>query len=135
MCNSSLMKWKIASLGFGLFLSCTLSSEPFKEGRILYEVHCSNCHGLKFEGFEQLYPPLDPDRIKSLSRNEMVCLLVNGRNPEQKDDFKSAMPGFEKLSEVQICNILNYLGNHFGSDTQYHPMEVKAMITSCKDQK
>lgn len=129
------MKWTIISFSFYFFSNCTLSPETFKEGKELYETHCSNCHGLKFEGLVKLYPALSGEKIRDYSRSEMVCLIIKGRKTKSEDNFKSEMPPFDKLSEIQICNILNYLGNHFGANTNYFPSEIQDIRLKCSDQK
>ena len=123
---------------FLLFLSLLTSCEqqPYQIGERLYKVHCANCHMDAGEGLGALIPPLVAADYLTENRDQLACILrhglqdtivVNGKTYAEK------MPGNDKLTEIQITNVLNYVLQSWGN--QVPPLtfeEVKTSLERCK---
>jgi len=109
-----------------------LSTEPYKEGKFIYEKQCSNCHGLSFEGLAKLYPAFDPKKLSQYYRKELICLVKHGTIVNEKTNLNSVMPSFEKLSEIQICNVLNYIFDKHQISPKFELEEIRLLIKDCK---
>lgn len=125
------MKWVPISI-FCFFLSCQLSTEPYKEGKFIYDKQCSNCHGINFEGLAKLYPAFETKKLSEFNRKELICLVKHGSIESVNTNFNSVMPGFEKLSEIQICNVLNYIFDKHQISPKFELEEIRLLIKDCK---
>jgi mono/diheme cytochrome c family protein len=128
--------------GLGVLVVCYIvfiildASEEGKSSH-LYHKLCADCHGKNGEGFKDLYPPLaNSDFMKSqdiqiacIIRNGMsVPVMVNGKPYQQK------MPPFQKLSIVEITNLMNFIMNSWGNQREFVKLEeVKRVLESCQE--
>ena len=120
-----------------LFLIACQNNSPFFEGKHLYGVHCANCHGEAGVGLGALIPPLAGSDYLQINRSGLPCLLkaglkdtiiVNGVTYEGQP-----MPANGLLSDIQITNILNYIGNSWGNQLpNFRLDEVQQGLKSCK---
>ena len=81
-------------------------------------------------GLAKLIPPLDSSRLTISDPQKLVCIIRKGKpvNPETGQ----AMPGNLKLHEVELTNLINYLGDQYAREPQAVMVEeVKKMITGC----
>jgi len=122
------------------FSSCKSASELkseqyFVEGYQLYTTNCANCHQADGKGMSNLYPPLantpilsDKAAIACIIKNGMKgTILVNGK------EFNRPMPANPKLTEIEIAEIVSYVGMKFGKDSLYTPIEVvQQALANCK---
>ena len=122
------------------FFSCKSASELkseqyFVEGYQLYTTNCANCHQADGKGMSNLYPPLantpilsDKAAIACIIKNGMKgTILVNGK------EFNRPMPANPKLTEIEIAEIVSYVGMKFGKDSLYTPIEVvQQALANCK---
>ncbi len=82
----------------------------------MYEGQCSGCHGLKAEGFRELYPPLTNSENFRKDPYNTACLIVNGlEGPLEVNGitYDQRMLAIEGLTDVQITNILNFVADEF----------------------
>ncbi|MBK9272182.1 MAG: c-type cytochrome [Saprospiraceae bacterium] len=125
------MKGKLIA-SFLFIVSCQISLQPFKEGKLLYNHHCANCHGLRMEGLAQLYPSLSREGLLIKSQKEIICLVKYGSPISQPSkEIKTPMPSNEKLSEIQLCNLINYLYEMLQIDSITSLQEVQSAIQKC----
>lgn len=121
-------------LPFLLLLAC--DRNPYKQGAILYENFCQNCHMEDGSGLEGLIPPLaNVDFVKN-KQDQLACIiryglqdsiLVNGRT------YNQAMAGIPQLSNVEIGNIINYINHAWGNDYGFYPPDrVDRMLEDCE---
>lgn len=118
-----------------LLLISACQPNPYKQGERLYKANCANCHMDNGEGLGALIPPLAGADYLEKNREKLPCLLrygikdsivVNGKI------YAEAMPGVATLSEVQIANILNYVGTTWGNDiAPYRLDEVQKHLGNC----
>lgn len=112
---------------------------PFRQGEILYNNFCANCHMADGSGLKGLIPPLagadyveaDPARTACIIRYGLEdTIVVNDTS------YTQPMAGIDKLSDFEITNIINYINQAWGNDYGYTTFdEVKARLDSCAARK
>ena len=116
-----------------LFYSClNLDSNPYKQGKKLYEDNCQNCHQEDGKALEGLIPPLAGSDYLQKNKMNVPCIIQYGMEGEVIVNGKSynhPMPGITILTPIQIANIVNYISNEWGNDYGYISYEdvVKAL--------
>jgi len=71
-------------------------------GRLVYEDHCSKCHGENAEGTKKR-PSLRSDRVQqAATEGDLHWLLVNG-------NIGRGMPSWSKLGDPQIWQVISYV--------------------------
>lgn len=117
-------------------MSCTFSPETYKEGKQVYENYCSGCHGIKMEGLKDLYPSLDDIKWYDQNRNHIPCWLKHGITIKNLKRGKQEMPAHTELSNIQICNVLNYLNSsNWKLKTPFSLEEIDYNLKECSNQK
>jgi cytochrome c oxidase cbb3-type subunit 2 len=77
-------------------------AEAVAAGRLVYEEHCSQCHGENAEGTKKR-PSLKSDRVQQeATEGDLHWLLVNG-------NMGRGMPSWSKLGDPQIWQVISYL--------------------------
>jgi mono/diheme cytochrome c family protein len=122
-------------LSIQLFAACN-SSTAYPEGKKLYELHCSGCHGKKGEGLEALIPPLANADMLQNSGIIVACWIKNGLEGKiivNGVEYDNAMPANKRLSDIEIANILNFILNSWGNQQVFiNPDEVKKTLINCQ---
>jgi len=113
----------IAALAFGVADGSWMRHVPAKDherknpfagqadavsaGRLVYEDHCSKCHGENAQGTKKR-PSLRSERVQQeATEGDLHWLLVNG-------NMGRGMPSWSKLGDPQIWQVITYvktLGN------------------------
>jgi mono/diheme cytochrome c family protein len=71
-------------------------------GRLVYEDHCSKCHGENAQGTKKR-PPLRSARVQQeATEGDLHWLLVNG-------NMARGMPSWSKLGDPQIWQVIRYV--------------------------
>lgn len=135
------MKKLLLTVSFGLFL-IALACSPKKEqdntvqtaaasglnqketqyysnGRKLYKTICANCHMENGEGLGRLIPPLANSDYLVSNRADLARTLKYGLNgPITVDgvDYNQPMPANPGLTDLEIAEILTYIGNTWGNN-------------------
>lgn len=132
------MSKKSLFTSFCLFALCLISAcqpNPYKQGERLYKTNCANCHMDNGEGLGALIPPLAGADYLEKNREKLPCLLRHGIKDSIVVNGKiyvEAMPGVATLSDVQIANILNYVGTTWGNDiAPYRLGEIQKHLGNC----
>jgi mono/diheme cytochrome c family protein len=132
------MKWTSIAIGLLLgFQACQFSDQPYKEGMVVYEQHCSPCHGHTGEGFGKLYPNLSDTAFIRLHRDELACWIRQGiglpsstRSMLRHSDM--TMPAFKTLNAVDLSNVLNYVNHELWKFAEeFSLQEVENSLKSC----
>jgi mono/diheme cytochrome c family protein len=122
-------------------LSCQTSEELkseqyFAEGYQLYSLHCSNCHQQDGKGMSNLYPPLEGS-IALADKVLIACIVRNGMKGDitvNGQIFNRPMPPNQKLTEIEIAEIVSYVTMKWGKDSAYTKIEtVRADLANCKE--
>ncbi|TVR87592.1 MAG: cytochrome c [Saprospirales bacterium] len=109
---------------------------PHRHGEWLFEIHCANCHMADGTGLGELIPDLwESPYLQKTTIHEAACLIRYGiKTPDPLDpDLKIyPMPPNYELTESEIANILNYIGNSFGNEGGYiNPTTLKEVLSDC----
>jgi mono/diheme cytochrome c family protein len=120
-----------------LILSCDYSTEPYKEGKRIYENQCAPCHGMNGEGFGSLYPNLYDTSFINGNRFFLSCWIRRGIGPDSLNARKErysdlAMPALPNLSSIDLCNVLNYLNGQFWKMESFSINEIESQLKSCE---
>lgn len=92
-------------------------------GKELYNIHCSACHAEDGSGLEQLVPSLVGN--KSLKGNwSQVVYLIRFGVSERNDLGSAVMPANQSLTEKDLHDLVNFLGNVWGNNTGLIPLDV-----------
>jgi len=91
------------------------------QGEQLYKLHCSNCHQPDGKGFGLLYPPLaNADYLKE-KKDSIICIIRNGMSGPVTVNgqiYDQAMPGNEKLTDLEIAEILTFIYVTWGGEDE-----------------
>jgi hypothetical protein len=122
-----------------IYFICTQIVEATKGGssQFLYENLCADCHGKEGEGLAGLYPPLaNSDYIQKQKLN-IACLIRHGAQDTMVVNgvsYLQPMPAFKKITEVEITNLVNYIGSHWGNALPTYKLEdIKNQLKTCKE--
>ncbi len=110
--------------------------DPYADGAQIYKSYCANCHMDSGEGLGALIPPVNGVDYLTQNRDQLPCLiryglqdsiLVNGKM------YAEQMPAADKLSDIDITNVLNYLNTHLGNQNPLFTLEeVRSRLDHCK---
>lgn len=119
---------------FSLLFSC--QQKPYRQGEILYQNFCANCHMEDGQGLAELYPPLAGADYLQQQDGRIACLIrygMEGPLVVNGTTYDMEMPGVEKLSPVEITNIINYIHHAWGNNLRTVQLEeVREELRSCK---
>ena len=118
---------------FILLYSPGCQKNPYSQGQVLYTYHCENCHMADGSGLAKLIPHLDSSRLTLSDPAKLVCLIRKGlpKNPETGQE----MPANRELNEVELANLINFLGYKYGDSPQTVMVEdVKNMLAGCQSE-
>ncbi|MBV6428630.1 MAG: hypothetical protein KIPDCIKN_03165 [Haliscomenobacter sp.] len=108
---------------------------PYKKGEALYKTHCANCHMPDGTGLEGNIPPLAGSDYFLANPVATACniryglqdtIRVNGRV------YAQPMAAIPQLGELEITNIINYIGHSWGNRAPYLSLgKVKKALEEC----
>src|SRR5689334_16995399 len=126
------MRNKVLLCFLSLLIFSKCQPDTYRQGRVLYEVHCENCHMEDGKGLFDLIPSLvNPDYITQ-KPIKAVCLIPNGL-PRNKETMQQ-MPGNLTLNDVENTNLLNYLRSLSNIDAEViKTIDVKKVLDQCPD--
>ena len=91
----------------------------------MYKSYCANCHMDTGEGLGALIPPINGVEYLAKNHDRLPCLVryglqdsivVNGKS------YAEQMPPADKLSDIDITNVLNYVNTHLGNqESAFYP--------------
>lgn len=112
-------------------------TNPYKQGKVLYEQNCQNCHQDDGHAVRGLIPPLAKSEYLSDPAN-VACIIRNGLKGEitvNGETYNHEMPPNLILTPTQISNIINYINNSWGNK---HPFvsynKVAESLRACGDE-
>ena len=86
------------------------------QGKILYNANCYNCHQHSGKGFRNLYPALIKSTTLTNDIASAACLIKYGTKKSRKaSNLNILMPAQTELSNLEIAEILTYIGNSWGN--------------------
>jgi mono/diheme cytochrome c family protein len=104
-------------------ISCSTRDPKFQQyfvqGQVLYEKHCSNCHQKNGTGLGRVYPPLASSDYLNNNFEKTLCMMKYGTQGEivvNGKSFNKTMPAIPSLTELEIAEIVTYIGNSWGHE-------------------
>ena len=114
-----------------LFAMISCDNQTYKQGRLVYERNCMNCHMEHGEGFQNLIPALKDSKILD-NDQELICLIRNGIDTKGSEEKVQPMPGNDKLTPTALSNLINYLRHEYDiKPTVLLPKEVEHYLNDC----
>ena len=109
----------------------------YVNGKGLYETHCLNCHAPDGSGLKNLYPPLTDTTYLKNNQSKLACMIKYGMNDTISVNgqvYDNNMPSNTQLSDIDVTQILVYIGNSFGNKLGAFDMkEVSAALKECRE--
>lgn len=103
---------------------------PYNQGEVIYNYACGNCHMPDGSGLAKLIPPLDSSRLTLSDPQKLVCLIRHGLTAN--NETGQEMPANTTLNEVELTNLINYLGYEYAFSPQTVQVEdIKKMLAGC----
>ena len=116
-------------------LPSSCDSNPYKQGQLLYENYCQNCHQENGEALLGLIPPLKNSDYLERHQTELPCIIRHGLSGEITVNglpYNHEMPENKEFSEIEIANIINFVNNSWGNDYGYVSYDVvKETLEKC----
>ena len=104
---------------------------PYRQGQVLYTIHCENCHMVDGSGLAKLIPSLDASKLTLSNPGKLVCLIRKGLPVNKQTGQK--MPANTFLNDVEMTNLINFLGSKYSSNPQTVQVEeVKKLLAACQ---
>lgn len=122
---------------FCLALLCSFvvscDSNPYRQGHELYKINCESCHMEDGSGLAKLIPSLKSSDLFRSSPECLICLIRHGLDKNQLTGQQ--MPANNRLNDVELANLVNYLRQEYASITKaVTTEEVNACLAICKDE-
>ncbi len=99
------------------YFSC--QTQPYPQGKILYENFCANCHMEDGQGLGELIPPLAGADYLQKYKNTIPCIIRYGIEDTiivNDVTYSQPMAGIEALNDVEITNVINYINTAWGNE-------------------
>ena len=113
------------------FVMAGCGENPYRQGQDLYIVHCENCHVRDGSGLGKLIPALDASKLTLSDPGKLICLIRKGL-PVNKQTGQQ-MPSNTILNDVEMTNLINFLGSKYSSNPQTVQVEaVKKLLSACQ---
>ena len=116
-------------------LTQSCEQKPYKHGEILYQNFCQNCHNEDGEALRKLIPPLANSDYLINHKEELACIIRYGLEGEivvNGIKYNQVMSPIDKLTDVEIANIINYINNTWGNSNGYTSLvDVQKSLENC----
>ena len=118
-----------------LLLAC--EQEPYKQGRLLYENYCIQCHQADGKAYKKLYPPIAQADYLVKNKDRVPCIIYYGMEGELEVNgviYNQNMPAHTNFNDIDIANLVNYINNNFGNDLGYTPLkDIQNALNNCEE--
>lgn len=119
-----------------VFLLATACGEAgYPSGARVYKATCANCHLDQGEGLGALIPPLANSDYLLQHRDQLACIIRYGLADTIKVNgiaYQEKMEPIPGLSDIQITNVLNYIGSRWGNQVPtFRLEEVRESLLRC----
>ena len=108
----------------------------YVNGKGLYEKYCQNCHAADGSGLKNLYPPLTDSLYLKENRAKLACIVKYGLTEKimvNGQVYEEAMPANVHLTDIDVTQILVYIGNSFGNNLgSFQMSNVSAQLKECQ---
>ena len=111
------------------------NSNPYSQGKIMYENFCVSCHMEDGTGLMGNIPPLANSDYLINNRDKLACIIRYGLTSEitvNGKKYETPMEGVPQLKEVEIANIINYINHEWGNQNGYTTIQqVMKQLKDC----
>tara|TARA_A100000171_G_C2129695_1_gene145882 strand:- start:885 stop:1343 length:459 start_codon:yes stop_codon:yes gene_type:complete len=93
-------------------------TQYYSNGRRLYKSICQNCHMENGEGLGRLIPPLAKSDFLTKNKADLPRILkygLHGPITVNGIEYNQPMPANPKLTDIEVAEILTYIGNTWGN--------------------
>lgn len=92
-------------------------SEEYETGQKIYTQQCMVCHGPNGKGSEGMFPPLASSEWVNDKGKLMRTVLagLSGEIEVNGETYNQEMPGFARLTDQELAELLTYIRNSFGN--------------------
>lgn len=130
------MKFKVPLLLFSVcFAVLSCERKPYRQGEILYQNFCANCHMDDGSGLAGNIPPLAGADFVRQNQDQLACIIrygLEGGVVVNGIAYQNPMAGIPQLSEFEIANIINYINQAWGNDYGYLPLkDIRESLEGC----
>ncbi len=134
--SASMHYFKIVLFTGALFIFSACERSPYQDGARIYKSYCANCHMDTGEGLGALIPSLISADYLTKNHDQLACIVRYGlRDSIQVNGkiYAEEMPAADKLSDIDITNVLNYVNTHLGNQNPLLTLEeVRARLDKCE---
>jgi mono/diheme cytochrome c family protein len=84
----------------------------------IYTTHCMPCHQSNGEGQANIYPPLAGSEWVNGKNEELINVILFGRQGEMKvknKTYNQIMPSYSFLSDEEVAKLISHIRNTFGN--------------------
>lgn len=114
----------------GLLLALdSCKQDKYVQGQRIYEAYCLQCHMSDGTGLGSLYPQLSNSVYLSVRKNDLVCLIREGKQSEQLATIQ--MPKNKHLKEAELSNLINYLSHEWGDQQSIQITDIRSQMKKC----
>jgi nitrite reductase (NO-forming) len=96
-------------------------AQQVKAGEALFTGTCSVCHQANGAGLEGVFPPLAKSDFLLADKKRSIAIVVNGLTGPVTVNGKrydSVMPPMSQLNDDEVANILTYVRNSWGNQSE-----------------
>lgn len=121
------------ALAAGVNAGC--NSNPYTQGKNIYEYKCANCHQSDGVGLVGNIPPLAQADWLVEHRDEIACVIRYGMVGEVVVNgltYDAKMAGYPELSDTEVANVANYILWAWDNDQpELPPAGVADLLEAC----
>lgn len=106
------------------------------QGKMLYQMHCQNCHGEDGLGLGKLIPPLAKSDYLVADIARSMCIIKNGQEGKilvNGIEYEQIMPALNNLTPLEIAEIVTFVSNSWGNNTRlWDVKEAEKVLANCE---
>ncbi len=130
------MRSKLFFILILLWLFAACKDNPYGKGMRIYQQHCAVCHADDGNGLQGLIPPIRQSDYLAQHQDDLACIIRHGLSEpitvnNQLYDMQK-MPPNDKLNEIAITNLINFISNAWGNQADFVTVEkIKEDLGRC----
>ena len=117
---------------FFLSLSVCLwacATQPYAQGKRIYDAYCLQCHMADGNGLGELYPSLIGSSYLLSDIDKLACLIRNGQQSEALATVY--MPAHKSLTPADVTNLINYISSTWGDREIVKIADITEQMNNC----
>ena len=105
--------------------------DSIENGQKLYNNYCAACHQVNGQGIPMAYPPLTIAELVEDNSRMVKSILEGVPGPVELEGVTYSAPmAALKLTDEQVADILNYVKNSWGNESErvIYPIQIQALL-------